>query len=72
MMGTMTDERIINLEIKFAHQDDFLEQLNQVVTKQQKTIERLEKEILDLKRNVNGGGGVDANRTAADDKPPHY
>ena len=71
-MITMTDERIINLEIKFAHQDDFLEQLNQVVTKQQKTIERLEKEILDLKRNVNGGGGVDAGRTAADDRPPHY
>jgi SlyX protein len=68
----MNDERIINLEIKFAHQDDFLEQLNQVVTRQQVTIERLEKEILDLKRNINAGGGVDRTRTLADDKPPHY
>jgi SlyX protein len=68
----MNDERIINLEIKFAHQDDFLYQLNEVVTSQQKTIERLEKEILDLKRNVNPGNSVDGNRSLSDDKPPHY
>ena len=67
----MNEERIINLEIKFAHQDDFLLQLNQVVTKQQITIERLEKEILDLKRNLNNGS-VDGSRTLRDDKPPHY
>jgi SlyX protein len=68
----MNDERIINLEIKFAHQDDFLNQLNEVVTTQQKTIERLEKEILDLKRNLGSGNSVDGNRSLSDDKPPHY
>lgn len=68
----MLEERIINLEIKFAHQDEFLNQLNQVVTQQQKTIERLEKEILDLKRNVNSANGVESTRSLADDKPPHY
>ena len=68
----MDDERIINLEIKFSHQEDFLMQLNEVVTNQGKIIERLEKEILDLKRNVNVEGGVEANRSLADDKPPHY
>lgn len=68
----MNDERIINLEIRFAHQDDFLEKLNHVVILQQQTIERLEKEVLDLKRNVNSSNGADSNRTLADDKPPHY
>lgn len=68
----MSDERIINLEIKFAHQEDFLEKLNEVVTNQQKTIDRLEKEILDLKRNVNSTNGVDGARSLKDDKPPHY
>lgn len=67
----MNDERLINLEIKFAHQEEFLEQLNLVVTAQQKTIERLEKEILDLKSNASGGS-VDGTRSLADDKPPHY
>jgi SlyX protein len=67
----MNDERLSNLEIKFAYQEEFLEQLNLVVTAQQKTIERLEKEILDLKSNAIGGS-VDSTRTLADDKPPHY
>ncbi len=66
------EERIINLEIKFSHQDEFLQELNQIVVNQQKTIDRLEKEILDLKRNINSESGVDSRRTLLDDKPPHY
>lgn len=68
----MNEERIINLEIKFTQQEDFLYQLNQVVSAQQKTIERLEKEILDLKRNISAESGVAPTRSLADDKPPHY
>ncbi len=67
----MNEDRIINLEIKFAHQDDFIEELNKVVIKQQLAIDRLEKEILDLKKNALGGS-VEGSRSLADDKPPHY
>lgn len=66
------DQRIIDLEIKFSHQEDFLHQLNQVVIAQQDAISRMEKEILDLKRNINSEGGVQSTRSLADDKPPHY
>lgn len=68
----MIEERVTNLEIRFSHQDDFLHQLNEIVVGQQKTIERLEKEILDLKRCVNSEGGVSGTRSLSDDKPPHY
>lgn len=68
----MTDERLNNLEIKFTLQQDFLEQLNEVVTTQQKMIERLEKEILDLKRNINAGEPTDAEQRLVNEKPPHY
>jgi SlyX protein len=68
----MNEDRIINLEIKFSHLEDFAQQLNEVVTLQQTVIARMEKEILDLKRNVNSENGVQGNRTLADDKPPHY
>ncbi len=68
----MNEERITNLEIRFSHQDDFLHQLNEIVVSQQKSIERLEKEMLDLKRNTNVEGGVSGTRSLADDKPPHY
>lgn len=69
----MDDKRLTDLEIRFSHQDDFLHQLNEIVVTQQKTIERLEKEILDLKRSMNSeSGGVSGTRSLADEKPPHY
>lgn len=68
----MDEQRLINLEIKFSHQEDFLQQLNAVVIAQQEQLARAEKEILDLKRNINAEGGVQGTRTLADDKPPHY
>jgi SlyX protein len=68
----MLEERIIELEIRFSHQDDFLQQLNQIVIEQQQTIHRLEKEIIDLKRSVNTEGMVGDNRSLKDDIPPHY
>lgn len=68
----MSEERIINLEIKYSHQEAFIEELNKIITDQQKAIERLEKAVLDLKRNINSLGGVDATRPLSEDKPPHY
>lgn len=68
----MNDDRLINLEIKYSHLEDFIQQLNSVVVTQQETISRLEKEILDLKRNINSEAGVQPTRTLQDDKPPHY
>lgn len=59
------EQRVDELEIRFSHQNDFLHQLNEVVISQQKTIERLEKEILDLKGNMNS-------QIIKDEKPPHY
>jgi SlyX protein len=68
----MIEERITELEIRFSHQDVFIHELNTIVVAQQKTIERLEKEIIDLKRSVNSESGVNPGRSLRDDKPPHY
>lgn len=68
----MDESRIIDLEIRYLHQENFLQELNTVVIAQQEAIGRLEKEILDLKRNINSEGGVSPTRTLKDDKPPHY
>ena len=65
-------DRIINLEIKFSHQEDFIQQLNDVVVAQQLTIGRMEKEILDLQRAIHSGNGVQNNKNQQDEKPPHY
>jgi SlyX protein len=65
-------ERMIDLEVRFTHMDLFIEQLNSIVIEQQKSIEKLEKELIDLKRSVNAEGVVSANRSLKDDVPPHY
>lgn len=72
LKNRMDEKRIIDLEIRFSHQDDFIHQLNQIVIEQQKIIERLEKDVLDLKRNLNSESGVAPTRSLRDDKPPHY
>lgn len=65
----MNDDRITNLEIRFSHHDDFLEQLNKLVIDQQKTIERLSKELLELRMSFEN---LSESGMGAGEKPPHY
>lgn len=67
----MLEDRIKNLEIKFAHQDDFIDQLNKIITNHQMIIDKLEREILELKRS-HSVEATGTSRTLADDVPPHY
>lgn len=67
----MLEERIINLEVKFTHQDEFLYELNKIVIAQQATIEKLQKDLQELKL-VNAESDVSPNRSLRDDIPPHY
>ncbi len=64
----MQEKRINELEIKFTIQEDLLDELNQIVTKQQYVIDQLTKDVKRLLQNQ-GTGGAD---TSGDEKPPHY
>ncbi|ARP81537.1 SlyX protein [Bordetella genomosp. 8] len=65
--------RIKELEIKSGFAEDLLEQLNQVVHRQQSQIERLAQTIGQLRRQIddadNAKGAV---RGPRDELPPHY
>lgn len=68
----MSEEaRITNLEIKISHQDLLLEELHQVVYKQQQTIDALEKKIISLTKRFeeSGANGIEIR---GNEKPPHY
>lgn len=67
----MLEERIKDLEIKFSHQDDLIDQLNKIVAAQGLVIEKLQNDILEL-RLSQGDNSTQAGRTLADDVPPHY
>jgi SlyX protein len=69
----MNDDRIIELEIKAAYQEDLLQELNKIVGQQQKQIDRLEatcrllnERIISLSSEGSRGG------ENVEEVPPHY
>jgi len=66
-----TDQRLTNLEIKASFMDDALDQLDQIVTRQQNQIELLLQELRWLRQQAPEAGPVPT-RNLRDDLPPHY
>jgi SlyX protein len=69
----MNNDRIIELEIKAAYQEDLLQDLNKIVGQQQQQIDRLEATCKLLNERIKnlstGTGGGSEN---VDEVPPHY
>ncbi len=69
-MTSDTEQRLVELEIRFTEQQHLLGELSDVLYAQQRTIERLQSEVHSLQQKLEGDPGlVDANRQ---EKPPHY
>ena len=64
----MNDDRIEDLEIKMAFQEKAINELNQVLYDQQKTIDRLTSMVEMLMKDRDGQNGPGP----ANEKPPHY
>ena len=71
LMQTLNDTRLTELEIKASFTEDLLDQLNQVIVRQQQQIDGLIRELAQLKQQANdaGSGGF---RSLRDELPPHY
>jgi SlyX protein len=66
----MMEERITELEVKLAFAEDLLETLNQTVFRQQAQIERLVREVRELRDQMESLPVEQ--RSLRDDLPPHY
>ena len=67
----MSEERLVDIEVKLAHQEQLLSDLDAVVTDQQAKIMQLEalcNELIERVRSF-ADGATDAPH---DDRPPHY
>jgi SlyX protein len=62
------EERIVELEIRFTHQQRTLEELSEVLHEQARTIDRLKKELLALRQRLDAG----PEENPANERPPHY
>ncbi|HSG59680.1 MAG TPA: SlyX family protein [Woeseiaceae bacterium] len=68
----MSEDRLVQIEIKLAQQEHLLDELNEVITGQQSTITRLEEryEILVSRlRSISESLPADSEQ---DERPPHY
>ncbi|HEX5361913.1 MAG TPA: SlyX family protein [Fluviicoccus sp.] len=69
----MSTERLDDLEIKMAFQEELVEALNGVVVRQQQEIELLQQQVRYLYRQIRDLRPVDeAAPTPEDEVPPHY
>ena len=68
----MSEERFIDLETRLAHQDQLLNELNEVVTGQQARIMDLEELCRALLERVRSLGDGVTPGNPADERPPHY
>ncbi|MEQ7917734.1 SlyX family protein [Xanthomonas sp. WHRI 1810A] len=65
------DDRVTELETRLAFQDDTIQALNDVLVVQQRTMERLQRQVAALiKRQDEMGGQFEASEEDA--PPPHY
>lgn len=68
----MNDERIIELEIKTAYQEDLLQALNKIVAGQQQQIDRLEATCRMLNERIKSLSIEGNTSENIDEVPPHY
>ncbi len=66
-----TDQRLVELEIKASFTEDLLDQLDQVIVRQQKQIDLLMREVARLGQPATANAAF-APRGARDELPPHY
>ena len=67
----MSEDRLVDIEVKLAHQDQLLVDLDRIVTDQQAKIMQLEELVSTLIDRVRAIG-EGASDSPQDERPPHY
>ena len=68
----MTENRLEEIEIKIAYQEDMVQELNKVVCQQQKKIDQLEETCKLLINHIQDLSGQATEQGVINDRPPHY
>jgi SlyX protein len=67
----MSDDRITELEVKLAFTEDLLDAVNATIYRQQQQIDRLEREVRELRKQLMAAAPQES-RSLRDEIPPHY
>lgn len=69
--ANMLDARLAELEIKTGFAEDLLDTLNATIYRQQQQIERLQREMQELREQLRSSMPAEG-RSLRDEIPPHY
>lgn len=64
--------RIVELEVRFTHQDEALRSMSDVLYEQQQLLQRMQKRVEDLEKKLVHADEPAAPRRPEDEVPPHY
>ncbi len=68
----MSEERMIDIETRLAHQDQTINELNEALSNQQQTIMKLERLCASLVERVTSLNEALPDAAKGDERPPHY
>lgn len=71
MPSEQVEQRLTDLEIKASFTEDLVEQLNQIIIRQQQDLDALARQIGQLREQL-PEPGTGQPRSARDELPPHY
>ncbi|MDQ6973883.1 MAG: SlyX family protein [Mariprofundaceae bacterium] len=66
------EQGIIELQTKYAYQEDLLQSLNEVVTQQQQELVSLKEDLKRMQASLRGMMGSQLARPDEEVPPPHY
>jgi len=67
------DNKIIDIETKMAFQEETIEQLNDVIINQQKAIDKLQRQLVQLNSKIEEESQHwQTDQNPVDETPPHY
>jgi len=66
------EQRLTDMEMLIMHQGHIIDQLNEVVTAQQHSIDRLIGELKTIKEYLRGMNASDNRLPSEEEPPPHY
>ncbi len=66
------DKRITDIEIQLMHQENMIQQLNEVISGQQQAIERLQADVRLIVNHLRSITPSPVRDAADEEPPPHY
>lgn len=67
----MSEDRLVELEMKITHQEHVIEQLSKALYEQQMQLDQLDATLKALGKRLQNGGS-DGDFGPGNEKPPHY